>query len=177
MFQRNRETRYGYDKVFGPYSTQRQVYQETVSPLITTVLDGFNATVFAYGATGAGKTHTMIGNCESGPGVMLMALRDLFERISDLEERQMGSFQVRIAYLEVYNETLRDLLVSLPDDDPLAPSSSMEDDTDTTASRARTTSLTTAGRRRTSNTAAGRRALDIREEDATASEASGTGFG
>lgn len=71
-------------------------------------MTGFNATVFAYGATGSGKTHTMIGNT-SMPGVMPQALQDLFARIE--ERRDETIFTIFISYLEIYNEQIRDLLV------------------------------------------------------------------
>ena len=70
------------------------------------MLDGFNATVFAYGATGAGKTYTMVGNPDS-PGVMVRSISDLFGLI----EKQINKeFKIKISYVEVYNESLKDLL-------------------------------------------------------------------
>jgi len=71
-------------------------------------MTGFNATVFAYGATGSGKTHTMIGN-SSLPGVMPQALQDLFARIDNRKDERV--FTILISYLEIYNEQIRDLLV------------------------------------------------------------------
>lgn len=80
----------------------------TGAPIISHVLDGFNATIFAYGATGAGKTYTMLGNESSGPGVMVLTLNELFARAeSDTEWNH--SFTVTL--MEIYNEQIRDLLV------------------------------------------------------------------
>lgn len=71
------------------------------------VLQGKNGSVFCYGATGAGKTHTMLGTIQS-PGVMVLALKDLFAKIK--QRSKDGDHVVRLSYLEVYNETVRDLL-------------------------------------------------------------------
>ncbi|KRT81979.1 Kinesin, partial [Oryctes borbonicus] len=65
----------------------------------------YNATVFAYGATGAGKTHTMVGD-PSQPGIMVRALNDLFNAVKDKEDQ----YSVTMSYLELYNEQIRDLL-------------------------------------------------------------------
>ena len=64
--KRNKNILYAFDRVFNQNSTQEEVYQHTAKPLIPHVVDGYNATVFAYGATGAGKTHTMIGHSSHG---------------------------------------------------------------------------------------------------------------
>ncbi|XP_023325995.1 kinesin-like protein KIF19 isoform X2 [Eurytemora carolleeae] len=58
---RNPERQYIFDKAFGPDSTQEEVYNETTKHLVQNVIEGYNATVFAYGATGGGKTYTMVG--------------------------------------------------------------------------------------------------------------------
>lgn len=107
-FRRSRDQRYIFDRVFDQYSSQAEVYEHTAKHLIDGVMTGFNATVFAYGATGSGKTHTMIGNT-SMPGVMPQALQDLFARIE--ERRDETIFTIFISYLEIYNEQIRDLLV------------------------------------------------------------------
>ncbi|KAG2330229.1 hypothetical protein Bca52824_001409 [Brassica carinata] len=60
-----------------------------------------------YGATGAGKTYTMLGTVEN-PGVMVLAIEDLFAKVR--ERRLDGNHTVHLSYLEVYNETVRDLL-------------------------------------------------------------------
>lgn len=72
------------------------------------MLDGYNATVFAYGATGCGKTHTITGTVQA-PGVIFLTMQELFERISDRSAEKVT--EVSLSYLEIYNETIRDLLV------------------------------------------------------------------
>ena len=71
------------------------------------VLQGRNGSVFCYGATGAGKTYTMLGTVEN-PGVMVLAIKDLFTKIR--QRSSDGNHAVHLSYLEVYNETVRDLL-------------------------------------------------------------------
>ena len=100
--------------VFRESSTQQEVYEQTTQPLIDSVLNGFNATVLAYGATGAGKTHTITGT-HSDPGIIFRAMKDLYERIEAVKQSKV--IEASLSYLEVYNETIRDLLVpsSSPD--------------------------------------------------------------
>jgi kinesin family protein C2/C3 len=88
-------------------SGQADVFVDT-SPLVTSVLDGFNVCIFAYGQTGSGKTHTMEGP-KGDPGVNSRALEELFRLINE----RGADFQISItaSLLEIYNETIRDLLV------------------------------------------------------------------
>ncbi|KAH7462580.1 Peroxiredoxin prdx-2 [Phytophthora ramorum] len=108
---RSREKRYAFDSVFTPHDGQQKVYQHTTKFLIHGVLNGFNATVFAYGCTGAGKTYTMFGTPEE-PGIMARTLEDLFRNIERVHADPTGRVQYRVAvsFLEVYNENIRDLL-------------------------------------------------------------------
>lgn len=71
------------------------------------ILQGRNGSVFCYGATGAGKTYTMLGTLEN-PGVMVLAIKDLFNKVR--QRSYDGNHVVHLSYLEVYNETVRDLL-------------------------------------------------------------------
>ena len=75
---RTKERRYTYDCAFGKTATNKDVYERTGKVLIDGVLNGRNGTVFAYGATGSGKTHTMVGD-ENDPGMMLLSLADIFD--------------------------------------------------------------------------------------------------
>ncbi|KAJ1848110.1 tubulin-dependent ATPase kip3, partial [Coemansia sp. RSA 2703] len=105
--RRNKDIRFVFDRVYGEESTQQEVYEGTTRGLLDSVMGGYNATVFAYGATGCGKTYTISGSPED-PGVIFLTMRELFERISAAEDER--SVDVRLSYLEVYNETIRDLL-------------------------------------------------------------------
>lgn len=73
------------------------------------MLDGFNATVFAYGATGAGKTYTMLGT-EENYGLMGLTFIELFRKLE--EQKKTKEFKILMSYLEIYNENIRDLLIS-----------------------------------------------------------------
>lgn len=92
---------YQYDRVFGEESSQNEVYDVVCAPLVGDALRGYSGAVFAYGATGAGKTHTMTG-------MMSRALNHLFTSIA--ESGQADDYEVKMSYLEIYNENIRDLL-------------------------------------------------------------------
>ncbi|KAJ3191875.1 Kinesin-like protein kif19 [Irineochytrium annulatum] len=104
---RPKEKYYTFDQVFSDTASQHEVFDSTTRFLIPTVLKGFNATVFAYGATGAGKTYTMLGT-DSHPGIMAATLAHLFREIGD--SKDASSYEVTLSYLEIYNENIRDLL-------------------------------------------------------------------
>lgn len=89
------------------YSVLCYVNLFSASDLVEGVLQGRNGSVFCYGATGAGKTYTMLGTIEN-PGVMVLAIKDLFSKIR--QRSYDGDHSVQLSYLEVYNETVRDLL-------------------------------------------------------------------
>ncbi|KAI8372322.1 kinesin family member 11 [Choanephora cucurbitarum] len=82
------------------------MYDTTVRNLINQVMEGYNGTVFAYGQTASGKTFTMIGN-ESEPGIIPRSVHNVFEYIKKAITRE---FLLRVSYLEIYNETIKDLL-------------------------------------------------------------------
>jgi len=103
---RSRDIKYAFDRVFNETSTNLEVYEKTTEPLIDYVLDGVNASVFAYGATGSGKTHTMIGE-EDEPGVMVHTMHNLFSKMESSKDK----ITVKMSYLEIYNEQISDLLV------------------------------------------------------------------
>ena len=105
---RTKEQTLAFDYAFDQYEGQNDIFNCTTKFLIDGVTNGFNATVFAYGATGAGKTYTMLGT-EENPGIMPLTLNELFERIKSYPERE---YTVKLWYLEIYNENIRDLLVN-----------------------------------------------------------------
>ncbi|KAI5961641.1 KIP3 [Candida pseudojiufengensis] len=104
---RIREHKFVFDKLFDEDASQDQVYQATTRPLLESVLDGYNATVFAYGATGCGKTHTISGTLDN-PGVIFLTMKELYEKIEELSDTKL--IDISLSYLEIYNETIRDLL-------------------------------------------------------------------
>ncbi|CDJ56724.1 kinesin motor domain-containing protein, putative [Eimeria maxima] len=95
-----------FDTVFGECASQEEVFQLSTSPLLQELFKGVNASVFAYGATAAGKTYTMLGT-ETGPGVMPRALQLLFQQVSSEREKE---YVLSCCFVEIYNETIRDLL-------------------------------------------------------------------
>ncbi|KAI5285534.1 kinesin-like protein Klp5 [Ascosphaera acerosa] len=98
-----------FDRVFDENATQQDVYEATTRGLLDNVLDGYNATIFAYGATGCGKTHTITGT-QQQPGIIFLAMQELFERIEEQGTEKVTDLS--LSYLEIYNETIRDLLPS-----------------------------------------------------------------
>ncbi|XP_062101700.1 kinesin-like protein KIN-7C, mitochondrial isoform X2 [Humulus lupulus] len=97
---------YGFDKVFGPATTTRHVYDIAAQQVVCGAMEGINGTVFAYGVTSSGKTHTMHGEQKS-PGVIPLAVKDVFGIIQETPGRE---FLLRVSYLEIYNEVINDLL-------------------------------------------------------------------
>ncbi|KAK3391391.1 hypothetical protein B0T20DRAFT_78180 [Sordaria brevicollis] len=99
---------FAFDRIFDENASQVEVYEGTTKGLLDSVLDGYNATVFAYGATGCGKTHTITGTPQS-PGIIFLTMQELFEKINERSGEKHT--EVTLSYLEIYNETIRDLLV------------------------------------------------------------------
>ncbi|CAJ1401642.1 unnamed protein product [Effrenium voratum] len=104
---KSKERRYHFDQALEETAQNIEVYERTTRFLIPSVIQGFNATVFAYGATSAGKTHTMLGY-PGEPGIMLLTLRDLFSEVGN--QKSNLHFEIKCSFLEVYNENVRDLL-------------------------------------------------------------------
>lgn len=96
-----------FDRVFGFESRNEEIFNITTKNLINSLMDGYNCSVFAYGATGAGKTHTMLGKDEH-PGITFLTMSELFNKKEELAEER--EFDLGMTYLEVYNETVKDLL-------------------------------------------------------------------
>ncbi|XP_029441344.1 kinesin-like protein KIF18B [Rhinatrema bivittatum] len=105
--RRARELTFVFDRVFGEAAGQQEIFQHLTKDILDGVLNGYNCSVFAYGATGAGKTHTMLGD-EQDPGIMYLAMMELYRRLEGLKEDKRCAVQV--SYLEVYNEQIQDLL-------------------------------------------------------------------
>ena len=103
---RNKDQTYAFDYAFDKYTSQKTVFEKSTKFLIDGVVNGYNATVFAYGATGAGKTYTMLGT-ETNPGIMVLTLEELFSKVNSFYDRD---YKLKFWLLEIYNENIRDLL-------------------------------------------------------------------
>uniref|UniRef100_A0A8D2DVD0 Kinesin family member 27 n=1 Tax=Sciurus vulgaris TaxID=55149 RepID=A0A8D2DVD0_SCIVU len=107
-----RDRVFTFDFVFGKNSTQDEVYNTCIKPLVLSLIEGYNATVFAYGQTGSGKTYTIGGGhvasvVEGQKGIIPRAIQEIFQSIS---ENPSINFIIKVSYIEVYKEDLRDLL-------------------------------------------------------------------
>lgn len=102
----NSSTAYAFDRVFGPITTTKGVYDVAAKNVVRCAMEGVNGTVFAYGVTSSGKTHTMHGDLKS-PGIIPLAIKDVFNIIQDTPGQE---FLLRVSYLEIYNEVINDLL-------------------------------------------------------------------
>ncbi|KAJ0397964.1 hypothetical protein P43SY_003872 [Pythium insidiosum] len=106
-----------FDAVFGVDTAQHQVFRAAVEPLVDCFMQGYNATVLAYGQTGTGKTHTMTGDTgdpkggarsDEQQGIIPRVVRAIFAKMQEAQQRT--EFTLRVEYIEIYNEELRDLL-------------------------------------------------------------------
>nr|XP_033505098.1 centromere-associated protein E isoform X5 [Epinephelus lanceolatus] len=98
---------FSFDRVFTAEETTNQLYQNIAKPLVVSTVEGYNGTIFAYGQTSSGKTFTMMGSDRS-PGVIPLAVEDVFQTIKNCPKKE---FLLRVSYMEIYNETVTDLLV------------------------------------------------------------------
>ncbi|KAH7511228.1 hypothetical protein FEM48_Zijuj02G0085600 [Ziziphus jujuba var. spinosa] len=126
---------FAFDRVFGPSSQQKELYEQAVSPIVNEVLEGYNCTIFAYGQTGTGKTYTMEGGSRkkngefpSDAGVIPRAVKQIF----DILEAQNAEYSLKVTFLELYNEEITDLLApeettKFIDDKSKKPIALMED--------------------------------------------------
>ncbi|KAJ8471575.1 hypothetical protein OPV22_025918 [Ensete ventricosum] len=123
-----------FDKVFGPTSKQKDLFDQAISPIVHEVLEGYNCTIFAYGQTGTGKTYTMEGGRKakngdfpSDAGVIPRAVRQIFDTL----EAQCAEYSMKVTFLELYNEEITDLLAldesKFSDDKSKKPIALMED--------------------------------------------------
>ncbi|KAJ2805800.1 hypothetical protein H4R20_001952, partial [Coemansia guatemalensis] len=95
-----------FDKVFDQRDATIKVYDDIVKNIISSSMSGFNGTIFAYGQTSSGKTHTMYGS-GSELGIIKLAVKNMFEMVNSDTNRE---YLLRVSFLEIYNEVLRDLL-------------------------------------------------------------------
>ncbi|GMH96701.1 hypothetical protein TrST_g5295 [Triparma strigata] len=107
--EKGNEHKFSFDKVFAPSVSQEKVFLE-VSEFVQSALDGYNVCLFSYGQTGSGKTHTMQG---SGIGQMRGIIPRAIEQVGAYKlelERDGWEYTMEVSFLEIYNETIRDLL-------------------------------------------------------------------
>lgn len=111
--KRNKNSTYSFDKVFDERATNYSIYETVTRPMVEATINGLNCSVFAYGATGSGKTYTMLGSSIC-PGVIYHTSKDLFGKLSLISESDPLPADLKICYFEIYNERVRDLLVLEP---------------------------------------------------------------
>ncbi|KAJ5884661.1 hypothetical protein N7495_009171 [Penicillium taxi] len=109
-----------FDRVFPMNSPQANIFDFSIRPTVDDILNGYNGTVFAYGQTGAGKSYTMMGSDiddEVGKGVIPRIVEQIFASI--LTSPSNIEYMVRVSYMEIYMERIRDLLVPQNDNLPV----------------------------------------------------------
>ncbi|XP_017814404.3 centromere-associated protein E isoform X3 [Papio anubis] len=106
IYQVDGSKSFNFDRVFHGNETTKNVYEEIAAPIIDSAIQGYNGTIFAYGQTASGKTYTMMGS-EDHLGVTPRAIHDIFQKIKKFPDRE---FLLRVSYMEIYNETITDLL-------------------------------------------------------------------
>merc|ERR1712212_948308 len=101
---------YTFDNILKPNVTQEQVYNTSAKDIVVDVLNGYNGTIFAYGQTSSGKTHTMEGIMENPDlqGIIPRIVNDIFNHIYSMEENL--EFHIKVSYFEIYMDKIRDLL-------------------------------------------------------------------
>ena len=121
------EKHFRFSDVIGPNATQRDVFERIGGDeMVSEILDGINSTMLCYGQTGAGKTHTIFGADDAAVvapssgalsphcGLVPRLVTELFTRV-DAQAQRGARITVKVAFLQVYNETLRDLLANDPE--------------------------------------------------------------
>ncbi|XP_024907485.1 centromere-associated protein E isoform X4 [Pteropus alecto] len=115
IYQVDGSKSFNFDRVFHSNETTKNVYEEIAVPIIDSAIQGYNGTVFAYGQTASGKTYTMMGS-DDYLGVIPRAIHDIFQKIKKFPDRE---FLLRVSYMEIYNETITDLLCNTQKMKPL----------------------------------------------------------
>uniref|UniRef100_A0A8P4GUU8 Kinesin-like protein n=1 Tax=Dicentrarchus labrax TaxID=13489 RepID=A0A8P4GUU8_DICLA len=101
---------YAFDRVLPPNTSQEQVYDQCAKQIVKDVLGGYNGTIFAYGQTSSGKTHTMEGKLHDPQlmGIIPRISHDIFDHIYSMDENL--EFHIKVSYFEIYLDKIRDLL-------------------------------------------------------------------
>ena len=116
LFDTNYKTTYRFDRIFTPKNSNQKVYIECTKEIVIRALDGIDTTIFVYGQTGAGKTHTMLGNRvnkNNFDGLIFKGLEDIFKEDKKEEDTNLN---LTCSYLEIYNEGIYDLLTNKEED-------------------------------------------------------------
>lgn len=111
---------YSFDRIYDWNASQQSIFEYTAASIVSDVMKGYNGTVFAYGQTGAGKTYTMMGSdikSSEGKGLVPRIVERIFETIGAAPPST--EFTVKVSYMEIYMERLRDLLNPANDNLPV----------------------------------------------------------
>ena len=98
------------DQVISTTSTNKEIFEELFKPNIHHILNGINMTIFAYGQTSTGKTYTMQGEIPDNAGIIPLTLEELFKQIKN--DKDIIDSQIGVSFIEIYNESINDLLDS-----------------------------------------------------------------
>ncbi|CAI4210701.1 unnamed protein product [Parascedosporium putredinis] len=108
---RDAQGTFTFDRVFDMSCKQADIFDFSIRPTVDDILNGYNGTVFAYGQTGAGKSYTMMGTSiddEANRGVIPRIVDQIFASI--MSSPSTIEYTVRVSYMEIYMEKIRDLL-------------------------------------------------------------------
>uniref|UniRef100_A0A1D1YRB6 Kinesin-like protein n=1 Tax=Anthurium amnicola TaxID=1678845 RepID=A0A1D1YRB6_9ARAE len=108
-----------FDRIFPPETQQKFLFDESIKPIVDDVIGGYNGTVFAYGQTGSGKTHTMMGDMDNDEfkGLIPRIVEQIFHSI--ISSPSTMEYTVKVSYMEIYMEKIRDLLNPQNDNLPI----------------------------------------------------------
>ncbi|CAI2162172.1 13812_t:CDS:10 [Funneliformis geosporum] len=108
-----------FDRIFPPETHQKFFFDESIKPIVDDVIGGYNGTVFAYGQTGSGKTHTMMGDMDNDEfkGLIPRIVEQIFQSI--ISSPSTMEYTVKVSYMEIYMEKIRDLLNPQNDNLPI----------------------------------------------------------
>ena len=113
--RKKNDKKYEFDHIFTEKNNNNDVFNYSIKPMISNILNGYNSTALAYGVTGTGKTHTIFGNLvlpNGEEGITIKAINYLFEQLNNtyFEDENI----VKVSYIEIYNENVIDLLNNNP---------------------------------------------------------------
>ena len=107
----SQEKKYCFTKIFTEKEKNVDVFELAIKPTINNIINGYNSTILAYGVTGTGKTHTIFGDLAlttGENGISLLACDYLFNKLN--KEFFGDDYQIKVSYIEIYNENVIDLL-------------------------------------------------------------------